>query len=298
MNRKTRCIFNYEGQECPSTGADTQNITYMCCRDHLSLLYGVELEFFTFETPTSFEVVGGYLRPEKGTFFPKDTVIFPARDFFDKTHNGLPKTADDLKYMMNPKFEEFYNSISKQKNTLACKRYMIEMVRNLSVPVDQINTGISVDAALNASAKAVMKSNRTSSESMLQGEEYWKYIDQLKLLKVTEVSSIDMNEISPTMKYLLSKCVFGQQVNKQFDPIMHNAVYVQNVGLVAMEDISYPSTIVIWGIDICSPFYLDEVVNTITKKYTGKRVTLSDIPEPFRKRRILHGSGFKECSFG
>jgi hypothetical protein len=294
------CIFNIDGRTCQDTKKG--HLTYLICKSHLQDLFGLELEFQQFETPTQNILVGGFLRPVQGKFFEKNTVIFPTQSFFDKTYNGAETTVDDdPKYKMNPSIEAYYRKIAARNSIHVTERYVIEMIRNLSVTPEKIDVALQKDSEKEVS-KAFLRSKRIFAESMLKDTNWYKkYVSTIDLMefKDTYVKIENKSTISVSMMYALSYCLLSFQLQSTiWNPLMYNCRYDPSVGLVTTENVYFPSELVIMGEDHSNNDYVKEVVKEVSKQFTNTILSTKDIPEKFAKQNLLKGSGNAECLFG
>lgn len=311
-----KCLFNFFADDCISKAEPSNQLSLLMCYEHLAGLYGVELSYQEHDTPTTIETVGGSLRPCKGVIFYKNTVIFPERDFYDMSFHGKIKTGDHQNYFMNPNIAEFRDILTSKKDKSPngkfrpCDRYVIEQVRNLSKDTEHLTASYDESEQSNSTPKSLMVSKKSGCEAMIKDTYWYKYyIPEMVFynynptsgehLHSTNASKVESTDLSISMLYLLSKCWFSLAfANNRVEPIPPNAEYRKGIGLVATEDISWPSCIVIHGLSAINSVYLDEMVHSHPKKFNIQKLTARDIPAMFSRQRLFYGSGLPDCMFG
>lgn len=296
----TACIFNIQSTSC--SGPKRLQITHLICSKHLKRFLGLELTHHKCETETNYQYVGGFLRPVEGHIIKENTIIIPEQKMFDafyhnKKNGGL---ITDRNYTMNQYLENFIRLSANEKGTSNADLFAIETIRNLSNDTKFTNIHASETRnAASSNALALINSKSIITETKIENEEIWGYIQNIVMLNKNNKDHIPMKEITPRLAYLLSKCEYSFHLGSNpIDPIHHNAIYLKGVGLVSTEDINPPHTIRIFGCDSETDAYLDEYVNSVPKTIINKRVSLADIPEPYSKKLLLEGSGKRQCMFG
>ncbi|GIY64794.1 uncharacterized protein CEXT_420541 [Caerostris extrusa] len=231
----------------------------LMCDKHLEEVYGLVLQHKSFEFETNYQIVGGFLKPTEGVFFKTNTVIIPTRKFFDVTFRPeeVSNTHHYEMYTMNPRILEFWQRALNRHDKQVEDRYKLETARNLSESPKNVNLGPHEGQdKLSKNALTLITSKLTISEAQI--EKQIKHLDKFTLFMIDKEITLADSGLSTNMQFFYSNCHFSEHKYAEgiaLDYLMFNAIYVKDVGLVAVEDISHPSPIVITGSSTGTPMF-------------------------------------------
>jgi len=260
------CLFKHPREECRSK--KHSYIRYIICEKHLREIYGLEITFKYIETPTEMVYLGFNLSVAPNTYFKENDVIIPIRDFIDVTYRkefhessaSVAKNDFDKKFRMNPHLHKYILSKMKNAQLDIHDRYTYEMIRNLSSHVEAVNTNPIPGCEVDPNQKAYIRSKLTISETFIKENvlkttyKTNRYYTDKTTDNPIELNSEDMKDTSLIFSVLLSRAEFGihsitNETNSitETNRLVPNAMFFPNIGLVAMQKISNPSTIVVFG---------------------------------------------------
>lgn len=268
----TQCVFSGNKAEC--TGRKNSHIQHLMCDHHTREYFGLEITYSYIETPTETIYVGFNLKPVPGVFFRPNDVILPLRIFVDKTYRPkqvVPSETDRM-YRMNPRLNQFAQRIFNGGRITPGDRYTYELIRNLSEGAVGINVNPTHQCEDAPQPLATIGSKYFISETFIKQNSNMNRINDVSLFvptneaqdatsnKDSEEREITHLNLSLSYKYVLSKMEFSShqaermkdangKVTSQVEVqrMKPNAVFVKDVGLVAITDISDPDVIVIHG---------------------------------------------------
>lgn len=283
------CLLNPNKATCRSRVR--KNITHVACEGHLDEVYGNEMLLEKLDRETSYDFVGGFLRPSPGVVFKENTVIFPTRSFFDsffRPEEKLTENESISDYIMNENIQAFVQSaVLRNDNSKYEKRFMVEMIRNLSSP-DTTTGPEEIQRYLNTKAIAHLETKKALTESTIKTLSTAKHLNNI-VIKTMDKGPIALSNlnISLSMKYILSNFLYTDQGYhlKQFkfvDFLTPNAQYHTGIGLVAIEEICHPLPIIIEGFTIGSKPHYNSIVASIKKNNSCAKIpTVKDLPSRY-----------------
>jgi hypothetical protein len=257
------CLFKHPREECRSK--KHSYIRYLICEKHLREIYGLEITWKYIETPTEMIYVGFNLSVAPNTYFKANDVIIPVRSFFDVTYRkefavnpSVPKTDFMKKFRMNPHLHEYILRKMKNGQLDSHDRYTYEMIRNLSEPMPNVNSNPLKGCEEDPSHTAYLRSKMTISETYIMGNVLATTYQTINYYTtrengVGEHKQTEMNAISLLFHFLLSRAEYSvhtiikDENFKETNRMVPNAMFIEEIGLVAMRPISNPSTIVVFG---------------------------------------------------
>ena len=258
------CIFKHAREECRSK--KHSYIRYLICEKHLREIYGLEITWKYIETPTEMIYVGFNLSVAPNTYFKENDVIIPVRSFFDDTYRkefsaapAATKTDFNKQFRMNPHLHEYILRKMKNGQLDSHDRYTYEMIRNLSEPMPNVNSNPLKGCEEDPTHTAYLRSKMTIAETYIMGNVLATTYQTIKYYTtrnndVGEIKQKDLPTISLLFHFLLSRAEYSvhtitnrEQDLKETNRLVPNAMFIENVGLVAMRQISNPSTIVVFG---------------------------------------------------
>ncbi|GBN19700.1 hypothetical protein AVEN_261783-1 [Araneus ventricosus] len=282
----TVCIFNMGKSEC--NGKRNTHIPHLICSKHLEDYFGLRIFHSYIETPLAYHYAPWCLAPVPGMFFKENDVILPVREFYDRVYR-TPQVGfvDSLrKYKINPRTDEFMRQILTDGRLNKTERLIYEIIRNLSEE-EEINVNPSVDCENDPKPIAYIRSKMAISNTFIEKHSILNYVNGLS---ITDDKLVETKLNSPSFKlslayrYFMSKFEYEchtvsntSESKKELPRLVANAVFIKDVGLVAMTDISDPEPIVVHGIaQGCSIEkdygYYDELVITQPKEIVSQKV--------------------------
>lgn len=258
------CIFEHSREECRFK--KHTNIRYLICEKHLRDIYGLEISWRHVETPTEIIYVGFNLSVAPNTYFKENDVIIPVRRFFDATfrkeaQDTSLKLDTDKKYRMNPHLYAYILKKMKLGQLDLHDRYTYEMIRNLSQPIDSVDSNPIKHCENDPNHKVYLRQKMIISETFITENvlnttfKTITYYDATADANVVEHEQTNLKDISTLFHYYLSKAEFSVHMIAdhkdgnftETNRLVPNAMFVKNIGLVATRPISNPSTIVVFG---------------------------------------------------
>lgn len=305
---KTYCLFS-TSQDGFCSGPRHTHVNNLFCINHLKQYFGLEVASYYVEKQVETCFGGWNLRPAPGTHFKKNDIIVPTRPIIDSIYRSKKDKSvitDETKYGMNHILEQYLISATSSGNRLSVPdRRSFEMLRNFSVPLDNINLNPIELCETDPAAVAYLKSKLTMSQTYI--EEYGGYPLEGFTIPIDGqlTDLVNRTELSYHYKYFLSKAEFSSHVVSSDDNIAkethrmnYNAMYIPDVGLVATRDISNPNTIVIFGASHGSwgdtdGFYKTHVI-CFPKEIVQPRISAHMIPQQNAlKKAFVTGAGFR-----
>ncbi|GFQ87858.1 uncharacterized protein TNCT_735671 [Trichonephila clavata] len=208
------------------------------------------------ETPMEFYFIGWVLKPVSGMYFKKFDTILPVQKMYDKTYrpHQVARTEEDLKYKINPRTDEFMKRVLRDGRFSKSDRIVYELIRNLSEPSDNINNNPTKQCENDPKVIAYIRSKMAISETFIEKLSIDNRINNI-ILPVDEMeTSINNLGLSDSYKYMMSRFEYSRHLVTDLDDqtielprLMYNAVFIKDVGLVAISDISDPDVIVVHG---------------------------------------------------
>ncbi|GFQ99838.1 uncharacterized protein TNCT_226631 [Trichonephila clavata] len=250
----TVCMFSTGKGEC--SGKRNNNLTNLICEKHLNQYFGLEIFHSFVETLIALHFTGWCLKPVPGMFFKKGDVILALQDFFDKIYrpNQVSRTEADLKYKINSRTDEFMKRALHDGRFSKSDRLMYELIRNLSEPRENINNNPTKDCENDPKAIAYIRSKMAISETFIEKLSIQNRINKITLHTDDIETPITKLGLSASYKYMMSRFEYSSHLVTDLDDqtielprLMYNAVFVKDVGLVAVSDISDPDVIVVHG---------------------------------------------------
>lgn len=298
----TVCVFNSSRGEC--RGPNRYNVGMLMCQKHLEMIYGLCKMQVQHERPTKYLSVGGFLRPSPGVIFSRNTVIVPTQKFFDITFRpeDLQSTGDTEQYQMNPIIVEFMNNslIHKMDHNGADKRYMIEVIRNLANKPKDVNL-IPENKNLMKNAVTLITTKLNFSESLIEKQSIYDHMLKNEILVKGTFKKWKDSGLSTCFCYLLNNIMYQSHVlskptdaNTVTDVMMFNTEFVNDVGLVATEEIANPMPLIVAGQSFGNVPYYNSIVAEVKKEVLQRKVTPRDLPTQFAANEMFRG-GNKHC---
>ncbi|GFQ76319.1 uncharacterized protein TNCT_199941 [Trichonephila clavata] len=189
-------------------------------------------------------------------YFKKYDIILPVQKMYDKIYRPqhVARTEADLKYKINPRTDEFIKRVLRDGRFSKSDRLVYELIRNLSEPSDNINNNPTKECENDPKVIAYIRSKMAVSETFIEKLSIENRINNI-ILPVGEMeTSITKLGLSASYKYMMSRFEYSSHLVTDLDDqtielprLMYNAVFVKDVGLVAVSDISDPDAIVVHG---------------------------------------------------
>lgn len=281
----TECLFNPNKSTCKSP--KRTNLSMLICQKHLRDYFGLEVGYHLDDHPTNIAWVGPYLRPIKNlTYFKRNTVIFPTKEFFDKTMRPEEYGKMDnkfRKYQMNPAIINQIRLYSLNTGKTAENRFVIEMYRNMmSIKVDPGPRHETMFPQL----QSIIQSKKSISETLISNQSIYPCLEDAFLYIGGHIVALKSEKFHVCMQYLLFNCLYSEfkvtyDDEKFSDCLLYNCEYVPEVGLVTTELINYPHPLIINGLRSGSQIFYNSLVSTVQKEVLQKNYTLKDIPPQY-----------------
>lgn len=285
----TPCLFGPSSAKC--VGPNREHLSMLICKKHLLNFYGLEMHLHEEDNATVAGFVGGFLRPVKNVaYFPRNTVIIPTKQFFDRTmrpeHFEIAhETIDYRKYQMNPIIMEYIRKYGMTPNKSVELRLGIEMYRNMMT--DNVDTGPKQESYLH-NLTALIRAKKSVSESYIHDQSIFKTLQNNALYVGNNLVPVNNATLalSISMQYLLYNCLFSEaeitnNSGKFIDYLHHNCEFIPEVGLVATEYINWPHPLVMYGKSSGSQIFYNAIISLIKKDVVTKKYKLNEIPEQY-----------------
>lgn len=286
------------------------------CQTHLAVVYGIEVWYFQLEEELEWKLIGPFLRPAKGTYFRKHTVIFPERDFVDLSfvpeHMGRAYQNDPHTYLMNPNIKKYCNFLSSAKtvksgDSKSLYRYKYEIVRNLSKVSADVNLGAFNKEDQFVNFKNKIQNNISRVENTIKNMSI--YQDQMKQVYINEggggnladINRLDNFATSDAYKVLFTHILYDEHqspvenLTLMMARLPFNVTYRRGVGIVALDDIGHPLPLVISGYEMGThAWYMNKISDLDKPTGPVKAFTNNDIRSFTGHSHVLRG-GSDSC---
>lgn len=293
----TYCILNPDKDKCK--GKARKNLDMLMCQDHMAEYFGLELGYIEHETETEIKFVGGFLRPVKGTFFRRNTVIFPTREFFDSVYRpeDQSKPLTTSQYKMNPAIHKLIVCLSKPRlDHRWDRRYPIEIIRNLFTN-EPVNTGPApFQSHMFRNVISHITAKKSISESQISTQSIHEYLNDLVIYDGHgQFNNLSSTNFSLCFKYILANCQFTNHVLGFEDPrffadgLMMNVEWVPDIGLVTTEDIGHVNFLVVHGSSVGSQIYYNAKITSVSKEIVARKFELKDLPSQYALSNAFRG---------
>lgn len=232
-------------------------LVFCICPDHLNCVYGLKLDYTTIEDVIDDAVVGPYVFTSTGTVFPANTVVFPTRQFIDRTFVPESCTAeeqvDHQGYEMNPVIRTFHDKLldqaKKSEAGVYNRRYQYEILRNIGMHPNETTLGHYTQKDTFVNFKSTIQRVLHGIESTIDNLVH--YTNQFEKVAVhngqNEPIQLGTMKISNVYKVLLSQCVSDRhsvpsRINNvaMLSVVPSNLQYVADIGFVATQKIARP----------------------------------------------------------
>ncbi|GFY75546.1 uncharacterized protein TNIN_351351 [Trichonephila inaurata madagascariensis] len=187
-------------------------------------------------------------------YFKANDVIFPVQLLYDKAYrpSQVARTEEDLKFRINPRTDEFMKRALRDGRISKSDRIMYELIRNLSEKSHKINNNPTKDCENDPKAIAYIRSKIAISETFIEKLSVPNRINSITLpVGDTEININDL-DLSESYKYMMNRFEYSnhfvidsEKESIELPSLMYNAVFIKDVGLVAVSDISDPDVIVV-----------------------------------------------------
>lgn len=295
---QTKCIFKSTQAEC--TGPRRTNLSMVACKTHLKDHFGLEMGHHEDDHPTNVAWVGGFLRPVKNiSYFKRNTVILPTKEFFDRTQR--PEEYDDLKadfrkYQMNPIIIDYIRDYGLHAGKSFDRRFVIEMYRNFMCDNKNVDPGPKQKTQMQ-DLTAVLRSRISMSESNIQDQSIFNHLKDFSIYVGGQLKRITDLNLSIIMMYILTNFLYSEMQitpdEEEFtDLLPYNCEYVDNIGVVATELINHPHFLVINGVGKGSPVFYNSIVSLVKKEVVRKKYTLKDVPSQYALTTALKSGSY------
>lgn len=287
----TACLFNSSRSDCRSP--KRTNLSMLVCQKHLRDYFGLEMGYHQDDHPTNVAWVGPFLRPVKNTtFFKRNTVIFPTKEFFDKTLRPEEFGRMDhsfRKYQMNPFILDYIRKYGLHPGKSVENRLVIEMYRNLMT--NKVDPGPKHDTLL-PNLISLVRSKKAISESNIQDQAIFDCLKDVSIYKSNDLKNITECDLSICMQYILFNCQYSEMKitfdNENFaDYLTYNCEFVEGIGLVATELITHPHPLIVNGLCVGSQIFYNAFVSLVQKEVLQRNYTLKDIPSQYALTNAL-----------
>lgn len=286
----TACLFNATKADCRAP--KRTNLSMVMCQKHLKDYFGLEMGYHQDDHPTNVAWVGPFLRPVKNmSYFKRNTVIFPTKNFFDMTLRPEEFKTDNSfrKYQMNPFILDYIRKYGLYPNKNIENRLVIEMYRNLMT--DKYDPGPNQET-LFPNLSSLVRSKKTISESNIMDQSIYRVLKDVGFYKNNILVTLPQSELSLCMQYILFNCLYSEMkitfdTDNFTDYLTYNCEFVENVGLVATELINHPHPLIINGVSSGSQIFYNAFVSTVQKEVLHKNYSLKDIPSQYALTNAL-----------
>lgn len=214
--------------------------------------------------------VGFNLSVAPNTYFRENDVIIPVRGYFDKVfrkeHSSSKEknvfNSEEKKYRLNPHLNQYLMQKMKSGFLDIYDRYTYEIIRNLSVAMNEVDMHPKPGCEDSSTFKAYVKSKMAVAESYIKDNvlnttyKGISYYEKDVGGNIVTVKDNDLEKsVSLILTVLLSRAEFSVHTiakeadnnTREVNRLVPNAMLVKDIGLVATRQISNPSTIVIFG---------------------------------------------------
>lgn len=289
----TACLFNARGADCRAP--KRTNLSMVMCQKHLKDLYGLEMGYHQDDHPTNVAWVGPFLRPVKNSaYFKRYTVIFPTKQFFDRTQR--PEEFNDRnsnyrKYQMNPFILDYIRKYGLNPGKSVENRLVIEMYRNLNSLDKDVDPGPKHET-LFPNLISLVRSKKSISESHIRDQAIFECLKDVSIYTPKGPKSLPDTDLSITMQYILFNCQFSEikvtfDTDNFADYLPYNCEFVDGIGLVATELINYPHPLIVNGVGSGSQIFYNAFVSMVQKEVLHKNYSLKDIPSQYALTNAL-----------
>lgn len=304
-NESTVCLFSTGTENC--VGKKNTHLNNLICAKHLKQYYGLEIYADYTDRPTYWAYAGWVLRPAPGVHFKPNDVIIPVREFIDKTYRpeSNKKLNSEKIYSMNPVFDAFMRSAADTTKMCKNDRFTYEILRNLSQNIEDVDLNSIQNCEKNPKSTSLIRSKIAVSETFIQQHSVMSYLNGISLYTTKEATDHlihlkDMDNLSLCYKYFLSKAEYSshivmdvENVVLELNRINFNAMFFENIGLVATKHIDHPHTIVAFGTsrgiheEGASEGFYEENVLVYPKEMVHQNVSPYMLPQQNAIRRTL-----------
>lgn len=289
----TACLFNASGSRCKAP--KRTNLSMVMCQKHLKDFYGLEMGYHQDDHPTNVAWVGPFLRPVKNAaYFKRYTVIFPTKEFFDRTQRPeefRDKDSSYRRYQMNPFILDYIRQYGMTLNKRVEHRLPIEIYRNLNSLDKDVDPGPNHET-LFPTLISLVRSKKSISESHVRDQAIFKCLKDVSIYTKAGVKTLHDTDLSICMQYILFNCQFSEMRvtfdNDIFtDYLPYNCEFVDGIGLVATELINHPHPLIVNGVGSGSQIFYNAFVSMVQKEVLHKNYSLKDIPSQFALTNAL-----------
>lgn len=295
----------------PCTGPKNKHLNMLMCATHLKDFFGLEIGHIKHETSKKYYFVGGFIKPAEGHIFPTNTVIIPTRKYFDmifipNDFVNEEKIPENRVFEMNPAITEFIRQSSLNGDQSKYKRFCIEMLRNWTEQ-EPVTTGPNANQKfmfknMISLVSSIMHYCKTAIDTQSVKTDFKEF--HLRIAKKDNTLAwVPLHEanMSDLMKYFLVNCYMGVQTapyenNNRFiaDNMFPNCVWVEDVGLVSLENISIPNSLIANGQAPTTQNYTNTFVSSIRRTLCNDKVTEKNIVPQYYMENVFRG-GQDEC---
>lgn len=290
----TACLFNASSSNC--RGPKRTNLSMVMCQKHLRDYYGLEMGYHQDDHPTNVAWVGPFLRPVKNAaYFKRYTVIFPTKEFFDRTQRPEEFNDSDSKfrkYQMNPFILDYIRQYGLNPAKNVENRLVIEMYRNLNSLDEKVDPGPKHET-LFPHLISLVRSKKSISESHIRDQAIFKCLKDVSIYtEKGALKTLNNTGLSISMQYILFNCQFSEMKvtfdNDAFtDYLPYNCEFVDKIGLVATELINHPHPLIVNGLSAGSQIFYNAFVSMVQKEVLQKNYSLKDIPSQYALTNAL-----------
>lgn len=287
----TACLFNASKADCRAP--KRTNLSMVMCQKHLKDYFGLEMGYHQDDHPTNVAWVGPFLRPIKNmSYFKRNTVIFPTKEFFDKTLRPEEYSKTDIKirkYQMNPFILDYIRKYGLHPNKSVENRLVIEMYRNLMST--KVDPGPKHET-LFPNLISLVRSKKAISESNIQDQSIHDCLGDVSFYKDGSLVALPNSDLSLCMQYILFNCQYSEMKiaydgDHFADYLTYNCEFVDRVGLVATELINHPHPLIVNGVSAGSQIFYNAFVSMVQKEVLHKNYSLKDIPSQYALTNAL-----------
>ncbi|KAF8796700.1 hypothetical protein HNY73_001046 [Argiope bruennichi] len=299
------CIFQTD--KCKCTNDKNWTFNGVICKDHLRKVFGLQLNYYIFRTDVDTTVVGPFLIVAEDYAFQPKQVIFPTRDFFDKTFRPDINTYQDgeYEYRLNPKIDAYIQemAVNKKPDNTVSNRYQLEIIRNIGIAdVGKINLGNENQKDGFTNFLVNVKTRIGGMNQVIESSKIRSHFKSINILNLSGTTKdLQSNEdISPFYKFLLAHCFYDVHktpiANTIAETITYNIAHKTGVGFFATEKIPNPVPLVVAGDQQGNQLFYYLVTATYKKETKGIMID----PKRYPDNRTVLGSltgASPECAF-
>ena len=290
---ETSCIFKTKKSRCKST--PRMDLPLLICQYHLKHYYGLELGYIEIDDVSHVGFAGGFLKPIKGfSVFSRNEVIIPTKKFLDLflRPSDVQSNEDESKiknFFLNKRIENYILEYGSSYPDSMDSRHPIEMYRNFIG-----NEIIDSDPKYKdyyPKLQAAVESSKTQSAVFIRNQPVMKAMENDFLYvkegnKDEEIKVLNKDKFSLNFSYLLANCLYSEMdidysSKSYMDRLHFNTIFINDVGLVATEQIADPMYLILDGRKSGNQMFYQAHVGLLQKQVYDVKYSVKDIPKQY-----------------